>query len=234
MKYSVGIIGCGGIGARIALELPRYPEIERVILFDHDVYEEGNQLRQPLWEEGKAKVAVIKKHIKGRVPTVIAKQEAVVSGPQMEARSSSKAGLLTVYLCCTDTLASRTNISQIAEVYKHPVIFGGNEDNNGSVFLYLPGEAPFHAVYKEATAERDKVVQHCTAQNAPINAQVAHSMLYALNWFLKTEGGKRERKFPQMCNIEIDRRGGVMVTPVWAVKGKEERRWRSERSARCP
>ncbi|MGD0948413.1 MAG: ThiF family adenylyltransferase [Candidatus Binatia bacterium] len=134
---SVVVVGCGAIGSHLVPHLGRMPGMGRVVLIDHDMYEEKNLCSQDITRRDLDRPkAVVQAHRLRRVNPalkVIAVADAVENVPLGQLRAN-------VILACLDSRAARRHVNRIAWRLGVPWIDSGvqGEDLLARVNVYVP------------------------------------------------------------------------------------------------
>jgi hypothetical protein len=151
---SVAVVGTGGVGSSVAVQLARMG-VKRLVLLDRDQVDESNLSRiygSTRYDIGKPKVDVVKRHITSFSKTGVVALNADVSRVDM---TSDLAGS-DVILGCTDNITSRAILNDISIQYGVPLIDIGTR-------IHLGGEGEIEqAVVKVQVVTPDSACLWCT------------------------------------------------------------------------
>lgn len=129
--YTIAIIGVGGIGSRIALEMAQHGH--NLVLIDFDTYEQHNRTRQPLahlYEPGTNKATAHVDHL-----SQIYDQSFIAKTKKLTPESRIIADFIII---AVDTSEGRNTARTLCLEHGLPFLTVANETDDGEACLMIP------------------------------------------------------------------------------------------------
>lgn len=163
---NIVIIGCGGVGGRVADLAASLPNIETLVLVDGDIFEERNADRQLGVKPGKAKTEALKEFILSKRPKTAIRTCPAYVGTQAadEFLASWLSDNESIVVMAVDNYAGRRRILEsFYSPHEWPqaavLVYGGNEFWDGHAIAQLKTwkgtRLDFRVKYPETLTRQD-------------------------------------------------------------------------------
>jgi sulfur-carrier protein adenylyltransferase/sulfurtransferase len=148
---SVLVIGAGGLGCPV-LQYLAAAGVGRLIIVDHDVVEESNLHRQPLYtmdDVGSPKVAAARAALLRLNPTITVETLAARATPDNAARLVADADIV---VDAADSLAATYVVNDACQALARPLVSASAVGLNGYVGAFCAGAPSYRAVFPDMPA----------------------------------------------------------------------------------
>lgn len=169
LELKIFIAGCGGLGGEMAAILAR-TGAGHMRLCDYDVFEETNINRQRFCTEntlGQSKVNATRKGLLELASHMLIDARHIRLTPENLAQNLEG---MQIVIDCLDNLNSKKMLAQAAAALNLPYLHGSVLEQEGLVFLDLPGQNKLERLYPQNTRESGagSILGHTVAGTAAL------------------------------------------------------------------